>query len=353
MNHPYASPGSSLRQRWAASLGVEKPDSPAHWLLRLFFVPAASGPAAYGWVNRLARHLGVSNPRDELEWLLRLLILPPQQAQPKQAAHPTWRLPAWLRLSLTLADRWEEWLAGLPWNKSASVLEQVAAGATDHGGLPRGLFAVLAAIAMALGATIPLSNRDQLTYALLLWLAAWLIRRMPGRLATTALVSLSALASLRYGWWRMDATLEMGFDEAALAGYILLAAESCFYLTVGREFAGHLTGSAYAGQPESSGVAADFCRGFPRLAFLCTPLAYLFFELPIIAAPAATFVLYAVPHLLLALVASARLRGETRHPIGTTLYGMIQSLAASGASAHNDSADAGPRRPGSTWRCWA
>jgi cellulose synthase (UDP-forming) len=63
-----------------------------------------------------------------------------------------------------------------------------------------------------------------------------------------------------------------------------------------------------------------FFYGLPRLAFLTAPLAYLFFELHIIRAPAAIFALYLLPHLVMPHMTNARMQGPHRHSFWAEVY---------------------------------
>lgn len=63
-----------------------------------------------------------------------------------------------------------------------------------------------------------------------------------------------------------------------------------------------------------------FMYGFPRLFFLLSPLAYMFFESYIINAPAGVIAVYALPHLILAFIANSRLQGPHRHSFWNEAY---------------------------------
>jgi cellulose synthase (UDP-forming) len=63
-----------------------------------------------------------------------------------------------------------------------------------------------------------------------------------------------------------------------------------------------------------------FFYGIPRLVFLTAPLAYLYFDLHIIRAPAAVFALYLLPHLVLPHMTNARLQGPHRHSFWAEVY---------------------------------
>lgn len=63
-----------------------------------------------------------------------------------------------------------------------------------------------------------------------------------------------------------------------------------------------------------------FMYGFPRMFFLLSPLAYMFFESYIINAPAGVIAVYALPHLILSFVTNSRLQGPYRHSFWNEAY---------------------------------
>jgi cellulose synthase (UDP-forming) len=63
-----------------------------------------------------------------------------------------------------------------------------------------------------------------------------------------------------------------------------------------------------------------FMYGFPRLFFLLSPLAYMYFESYIINAPAGTIAAYALPHLVLASIVNSRIQGTHRHSFWNEAY---------------------------------
>ncbi|KAF1024298.1 MAG: Cellulose synthase catalytic subunit [UDP-forming] [Pseudomonas sp.] len=77
---------------------------------------------------------------------------------------------------------------------------------------------------------VPLDLHGQCVFAAICFAAVLVLRKIPGRLAIIALVVLSLVASLRYIYWRLTATL--GFETwlDMLFGYGLVAAE--FYAMV-------------------------------------------------------------------------------------------------------------------------
>ena len=63
-----------------------------------------------------------------------------------------------------------------------------------------------------------------------------------------------------------------------------------------------------------------FLAGLPRLVFLTAPLAFLLLHAYIIYAPALMILLYMLPHMIHASLASSRLQGEYRHTLWGELY---------------------------------
>lgn len=63
-----------------------------------------------------------------------------------------------------------------------------------------------------------------------------------------------------------------------------------------------------------------FMYGFPRMFFLLSPLAYMFFGAYVINAPAGMILLYALPHLMMAFMVNSRLQGRYRHSFWSEAY---------------------------------
>lgn len=63
-----------------------------------------------------------------------------------------------------------------------------------------------------------------------------------------------------------------------------------------------------------------FFYGLPRIVFLTSPLAYLFFEAHIIQASADMIAAYALPHLIHANIANSRMQGKHRHTFWAEVY---------------------------------
>ncbi len=63
-----------------------------------------------------------------------------------------------------------------------------------------------------------------------------------------------------------------------------------------------------------------FFYGLPRVVFLTTPLAYLFFGAYVFQASALMVAVYAIPHLLLSNLSSSRMQGKFRHSFWNEVY---------------------------------
>lgn len=69
-----------------------------------------------------------------------------------------------------------------------------------------------------------------------------------------------------------------------------------------------------------SNAMLHFFNGLPRLVFLTSPLAYLYFELHVIQAAAIGIAAYAIPHLVLSQVSNSRMQGRFRHSFWAEVY---------------------------------
>ncbi|KTT00159.1 cellulose synthase [Pseudomonas oryzihabitans] len=83
----------------------------------------------------------------------------------------------------------------------------------------------------ALLVSVPMALDEQALFAIGCFVAALLLRRLPGRLPVIMLIVLSLLASLRYLYWRLTATLGFETPLEMVLGYGLVATE-LYALTV-------------------------------------------------------------------------------------------------------------------------
>ena len=91
--------------------------------------------------------------------------------------------------------------------------------------IPRALAAIFAGLCITLFVVTPLDLRTQFALAGSLVVAALILGRSQGRLATLSLVLLSVATTGRYLWWRLGTTLSSDWSFDAVLSGILLAAE--------------------------------------------------------------------------------------------------------------------------------
>lgn len=109
-------------------------------------------------------------------------------------------------------------------NSNYSKKVQVVAGNIGRTGFF--LLVLCALILSAMLITQPFNVFAQAVFVLLLWLAALVVRRVPGHFATLMLIALSVTVSARYIWWRYTATLNWNNNLDLTFGLLLLAAET-------------------------------------------------------------------------------------------------------------------------------
>jgi len=63
-----------------------------------------------------------------------------------------------------------------------------------------------------------------------------------------------------------------------------------------------------------------FFYGLPRLVFLTSPLAYLFFSAQVFQASGTMVLAYALPHILLSIITNSRIQGKFRHSFWNEVY---------------------------------
>lgn len=88
------------------------------------------------------------------------------------------------------------------------------------------IFAAVVVLLAMLLVTQPFSLLAQFIFVVLLWGAAMLVRRIPGRFSSLLLIVLSLTVSARYIWWRYTSTLNWNSKLDLFFGVILLAAET-------------------------------------------------------------------------------------------------------------------------------
>ncbi|WP_286790450.1 MULTISPECIES: UDP-forming cellulose synthase catalytic subunit [unclassified Pseudomonas] len=95
-----------------------------------------------------------------------------------------------------------------------------------------GAFALIATPLLLLCVTQPFEIGQQIVFIAMLWALAMVIRKMPGRFPTLALIILSLLVSCRYFWWRYTQTLNWENPLDVICGLLLLLAETYSWLVL-------------------------------------------------------------------------------------------------------------------------
>jgi cellulose synthase (UDP-forming) len=69
-----------------------------------------------------------------------------------------------------------------------------------------------------------------------------------------------------------------------------------------------------------SNAMLHFLNGVPRLIFMIAPMVFLFFHTYVIYAPAISVFLYALPHIIHAIIANSRTQSKVRHTFWSDIY---------------------------------
>ncbi|CAG2141939.1 Cellulose synthase catalytic subunit [UDP-forming] [Cupriavidus yeoncheonensis] len=237
-----------LRHLLARELGISASAPAGLWWLRLLFrAPPPGRPdlplRCAIWLRGHARErLGIGRQHGIGIWLQRLLLRPPRAIRPlaadlrqrrqTQAPPETSALRRWFRSWLEptyfrLKRLRRRLLARLPrvdWNGIAHRLEALSP-ALGQVPLLMPVLLVLAAVSGILLCTTPLPLHDQFLLVVLILIGLFVLRRIPGRLATLSMAALSVLMAGRYIWWRVTTTLQFETTIEAVFGYLLLVAE--------------------------------------------------------------------------------------------------------------------------------
>ncbi len=211
----------------AAGFGLSAERSVLDWCVRLFFVPPAPGQpdrvrdAARAVLLAVARQWGVRDPGSARAWLWRAFVKPPRASL---QWFDTWVVPAYVRLA-AVWRRIDAMLPTLPWERWGARVEQGVGAA----GRVRWLLPLIVGIGLALWLMIgssPLTPGGQFAFFVVAWLAALVIRRLPGRVPVLVLAFFAVFAMSRYVWWRATETLQFSTTGEAFAGYALFGAEA-------------------------------------------------------------------------------------------------------------------------------
>ncbi|RFC38363.1 MAG: cellulose synthase (UDP-forming) [Candidatus Nitrotoga sp. LAW] len=230
-----------------------------HLLKRPFSLPKADGLAAsarvevrprpdpLGW---LAEELGVVDRRSVWQWVLSLFIYPPDRAtRIKTSSRNTFLVLLVRTIGLLFSISVRIVLAGVRvlrwfWQRLLSFLPSVNYESVGHrleGWLETSFFQkpwllwllVLCSIFFFwLVVTTPFTWFGQLLFIVCLWGAALFVRRIPGNLPALILITLSVLASCRYGWWRLTQTIPLDAGWETFLAIGLLLAETYTWLVL-------------------------------------------------------------------------------------------------------------------------
>jgi hypothetical protein len=159
---------------------------------------------------------------------------------------------------------------------------------------------------LVLVASTPLTLGGQIVFAVAIIAAGVYLGRMQAEFASDVLAALSLLAILRYLWWRVDATLDFENGEDFVAGVVLAAVE----LVIIARLLSHYFRVLSGGKVDVSAGREMPAPVLPVL--LLAPNLFLIFAIRPYAAPPLPVVLYLLPCMLLALLATARLDGVSR-----------------------------------------
>ena len=180
-------------------------------------------------------HINPHRPRplDPLRYLLQsvwLLVM----RQPGQARH--FVLPG-LSLLSGARGKYHQWLEDLPERMSEKTghLDHKKELADVPPKLRKIILGVVVSISLLLAlvcVTQPFNPMSQFIFLLLLWGAALLVRRIPGRFSALMLIVLSLTVSCRYIWWRYTSTLNWNDPVSLVCGLILLFAETYAWIVL-------------------------------------------------------------------------------------------------------------------------
>jgi len=190
------------------------------WLLT-FRPTAVHKKAEYSYIGNRWRgwqFARAEQEREQAQELTQELLRETGVVEPAQ-----WQKKTNRELTQELPKHWEkvsQWIAGYPFSKSR---------------VGRYCYYLLAAILTWFCITTPFSLAAQLLFALLLFIVALWVRRYRGAVPGLVLITLSAVATSRYIWWRCTSTLNWDDNVDLAFGLILLFAEfyACLILVLG------------------------------------------------------------------------------------------------------------------------
>ncbi|MBB1202157.1 UDP-forming cellulose synthase catalytic subunit [Enterobacteriaceae bacterium 89] len=174
-------------------------------------------------------HIDAHRPRplDPLRYLLQSLWLLVMR-QPGRSR--SFSVPG-LKMMTGFRGRYHRWLEDLPERMSEKTghLDSRKELADVPPGVRKAILGVVITCSLLLAlvcVTQPFDPMSQFIFLLLLWGAALLVRRIPGRFSALMLIVLSLTVSCRYIWWRYTSTLNWNDPVSLVCGLILLFAET-------------------------------------------------------------------------------------------------------------------------------
>jgi cellulose synthase (UDP-forming) len=222
-------PGRPLEVGWAQELG--------RWLWHLFVLPAHQAQPWPRWMHRhleppfmrIAAKLGISNPRSLRSWALNLLLVDPPRgpwSDPEQYLEAQKREPPKLKNLLKYAAA--PYVEPIAYALASGIesYSAVLSGwyARAHAGV-RVAVSLGVAILLVAAACTPLSDADQCTLLVAMWLLTLVARQLTGYGPGVIMILLSVVASSRYIWWRLTQTTDLSGGFEWFFGLGLIAAE--------------------------------------------------------------------------------------------------------------------------------
>ncbi|MGK9175831.1 UDP-forming cellulose synthase catalytic subunit [Yokenella regensburgei] len=180
-------------------------------------------------------HINPDRPRplDPARYLLQALWL--LVARPRRGHHEA--RPARFTRTRSLRERYHRWLDNLPGrvtDQTRHLDNQKELGHLSKGArrVILGIIVTISLILALLCITQPFNPLSQFIFLVLLWGAALLVRRIPGRFAALMLIVLSLTVSCRYIWWRYTSTLNWNDPVSLVCGLVLLFAETYAWIVL-------------------------------------------------------------------------------------------------------------------------
>ena len=174
-----------------------------------------------------ARRLGIGESASLARWAWGAFVRTPEE----RATLPQ---PPLVAAALRLHRRFSNWLRSIEMDRHFTTL---AADGRPAAGLQR---AAAVAVSLALGwlvITTPLPAWAQVMFFLGTLGLVLLLRKIPGHASLLAMIAISTAVSLRYIWWRITQTMNLGYASDYLVGVPLLLAEAYTWVAL---FLGYL-----------------------------------------------------------------------------------------------------------------